>query len=162
MVWSSISTGKVTVSSRLHSRSTRAMFGSSPSTLAAISNCSWAIVHGFADSGTASAKPLLGTASTFWAIIPPAVLRRPNGLTGRSAPITLHGTVTPRMTVLASVSLATFLVAGLAATQFRSQPLTPSNRLARDEALRQSASQLADPKRGVQARGETRHADVRG
>ena len=30
------------------------------------------------------------------------------------------------MTVLASVSLATFLVASLAATQFRSQPLPPS------------------------------------
>ncbi len=46
------------------------------------------------------------------------------------------------MTLLASVSLATFLVAGLAATQFRSQPLASSNRLARDEALRQSVNQL--------------------
>src|SRR5437879_595416 len=161
MVWSSISTGKVTVSSRLHSRSTRAMFGSRPSTLAAISNCSWAIVHGFDASGTASAKPLLGTASTFWAMIPPAVLRRLNSLTGRSAPITLHGTVTPRMTVLASVSLATFLVAGMAATQFRSQPLPPSNRLARDEALRQSVNQLEDQNRALKARNQGLQAQVK-
>ncbi len=48
------------------------------------------------------------------------------------------------MTVLASVSLATFLVTALAATQFRSQPLPPSNRLARDEALRKSVTQLED------------------
>ncbi len=48
------------------------------------------------------------------------------------------------MTVLASVSLATFLVAALAATQFRSQPLPPSNRVARDAALRQSVNQLED------------------
>src|SRR6202521_3431309 len=68
---------------------------------------------------------------------------------GARAPITLHGTVTPRMTVLASVSLATFLVTRLAATQFRSQPLPPSNRLARDEALRNSVNQLEDQNRAL-------------
>jgi uncharacterized protein YlxW (UPF0749 family) len=56
------------------------------------------------------------------------------------------------MTILASVSLATFLVAGLAATQFRSQPLPPSNRLARDEALRKSVNQLEDQNRALKAR----------
>src|ERR1700738_4183447 len=53
------------------------------------------------------------------------------------------------MTVLASVSLATFLVTSLAATQFRSQPLPPSNRLARDEALRKSVNQLEDQNRAL-------------
>src|SRR5207245_10008406 len=47
----------------------------------------------------------------------------------RRAPITLHGTVTPRMTILASVSLATFLVAGLAASHCRTQPLDYFHRL---------------------------------
>jgi uncharacterized protein YlxW (UPF0749 family) len=56
------------------------------------------------------------------------------------------------MTVLASVSLATFLVTALAATQFRSQPLPPSNRVARDEALRQSVNQLEDQNRGLKTR----------
>ena len=56
------------------------------------------------------------------------------------------------MTVLASVSLATFLVTAAAATQFRSQPLPPSNRLARDEALRQSVNQLEDQNRVLKAR----------
>ena len=56
------------------------------------------------------------------------------------------------MTVLASVSLATFLVASLAATQFRSQPLPPSNRVARDEALRRSVTQLEDQNRALKAR----------
>jgi uncharacterized protein YlxW (UPF0749 family) len=41
-----------------------------------------------------------------------------------------------------SISLATFVVAGLAATQFRSQPLPPSNLVARDAALRQSVNKL--------------------
>ncbi|HVH64990.1 MAG TPA: DUF881 domain-containing protein [Candidatus Acidoferrum sp.] len=54
-----------------------------------------------------------------------------------------------RMTVLASVALATFLVTALAATQFRSQPLPPSNRLARDEALRKSVNQLEDRNRAL-------------
>jgi uncharacterized protein YlxW (UPF0749 family) len=56
------------------------------------------------------------------------------------------------MTVLASLSLATFLVAGVAATQFRSQPLPPSNRLARDEALRKSVNGLEDQNRQLKAR----------
>jgi uncharacterized protein YlxW (UPF0749 family) len=55
------------------------------------------------------------------------------------------------MPVLASVSLATFLVTSLAATQFRSQPLPPSNRLARDEALRKSVNQLEDQNRALKA-----------
>src|SRR2546430_9287264 len=79
----------------------------------------------------------------------------------RRAPITLHGTVTPRMTVLASVSLATFLVTGLAATQFRSQPVTSSNRLARDEALRQSVNQLEDQNRALKSRVQALQAEVK-
>ena len=65
------------------------------------------------------------------------------------------------MTVLASVSLATFLVTGLAATQFRSQPLPPSNRLARDEALRQSVNQLEDQNRTLKAQVQTLQASVK-
>jgi len=65
------------------------------------------------------------------------------------------------MTVLASVSLATFLVTGLAATQFRSQPLPPSNRLARDEALRQSVNQLEDQNRTLKARNQGLQAQVK-
>jgi uncharacterized protein YlxW (UPF0749 family) len=65
------------------------------------------------------------------------------------------------MTVLASVSLATFLVTALAATQFRSQPLPPSNRLARDEALRQSVNQLEDQNRTLKARVQGLQADVK-
>ena len=53
--------------------------------------------------------------------------------------------------MLASVALATFLVTALAATQFRSQPLPPSNRLARDEALRKSVNQLEDRNRALKA-----------
>src|SRR5881227_3675438 len=83
------------------------------------------------------------------------------GQLGARAPITLHGTVTPRMTVLASVSLATFLVASLAATQFRSQPLPPSNRVARDEALRQSVNQLEDQNRGLKSRVHDLQAAVK-
>ena len=65
------------------------------------------------------------------------------------------------MTVLASVSLATFLVTALAATQFRSQPLPPSNRVARDEALRQSVSQLEDQNRGLKSRVHDLQAAVK-
>src|SRR3989442_14483360 len=65
------------------------------------------------------------------------------------------------MTVLASVSLATFLVTGLAATQFRSQPLASSNRLARDEALRQSVNQLEDPNRALKARVQALQNEVK-
>jgi uncharacterized protein YlxW (UPF0749 family) len=55
------------------------------------------------------------------------------------------------MPLLASVSLATFLVALLAATQFRSQPLPPSNRFARYETLRASVSELEDQNRRLKA-----------
>jgi uncharacterized protein YlxW (UPF0749 family) len=65
------------------------------------------------------------------------------------------------MTVLASVSLATFVVAGLAATQFRSQPLPPSNRFARDEALRKSVNELEDQNRLLKARVQGLQADVK-
>jgi uncharacterized protein YlxW (UPF0749 family) len=65
------------------------------------------------------------------------------------------------MTVLASVSLATFLVTALAATQFRSQPLPPSNRVARDEALRQSVNQLEDQNRGLKSRVHDLQAAVK-
>src|ERR1700738_4404651 len=65
------------------------------------------------------------------------------------------------MTVLASVSLATFLVTSLAATQFRSQPLPPSNRLARDEALRKSVNQLEDQNRALKARIQQLQAEVK-
>jgi uncharacterized protein YlxW (UPF0749 family) len=65
------------------------------------------------------------------------------------------------MTVLASVSLATFLVSGLAATQFRSQPLPPSNRVAREQALRQSVNQLEDQNRVLKARVQALQADVK-
>ena len=65
------------------------------------------------------------------------------------------------MTVLASVSLATFLVAGLAATQFRSQPLPPSNRVAREQALRQSVNQLEDQNRVLKARVQALQAVVK-
>jgi uncharacterized protein YlxW (UPF0749 family) len=65
------------------------------------------------------------------------------------------------MTVLASVSLATFLVASLAATQFRSQPLPPSNRVARDEALRKSVNQLEDQNRALKARVQVLQNDVK-
>jgi uncharacterized protein YlxW (UPF0749 family) len=69
--------------------------------------------------------------------------------------------VTPRITVLASVSLATFLVAGLAATQFRSQPLPPSNRVAREQALRQSVNQLQDQNTALKARVQALEAGVK-
>ena len=69
--------------------------------------------------------------------------------------------MTPRITVLASVSLATFLVAGLAATQFRSQPLPPSNRVAREQALRQSVNQLQDQNTALKARVQALEAGVK-
>lgn len=65
------------------------------------------------------------------------------------------------MTVLASVSLATFLVTALAATQFRSQPLPPSNRLARDEALRKSVNQLEERNRALKAQVHDLQAAVK-
>lgn len=65
------------------------------------------------------------------------------------------------MTVLASVSLATFLVTSFAATQFRSHPLPPSNRLARDEALRRSVNQLEDQNRALKTRVQGLEAGVK-
>ncbi len=53
----------------------------------------------------------------------------------------------PRLPILATVSLATFVVSLLAATQFRSQPLPPSNRYARNEALQSSVSDLEEQNR---------------
>ena len=47
-----------------------------------------------------------------------------------------------RVPLVVSVCLATFLVSALAAAQFRSQPLPPSNRVARNEALRTSVNDL--------------------
>lgn len=69
--------------------------------------------------------------------------------------------MTPRTTVLASVSLATFLVTSLAATQFRSQPLPPSNRVARDEALRKSVSQLEDQNRSLKSQVQSLQTAVK-
>ena len=69
--------------------------------------------------------------------------------------------MTPRLTVLASGSLATFLVTALAATQFRSQPLPPSNRVARDAALRQSVNQLEDQNRQLTRRVHDLQASVK-
>ena len=63
--------------------------------------------------------------------------------------------------MLASVSLATFLVTAMAATQFRSQPLPPSNRLARDEALRKSVNQLEDQNKALKARVQQLQAGVK-
>lgn len=54
--------------------------------------------------------------------------------------------------MLASVCLATFVVALLAAAQFRSQPLPPSNRFARNQALRTSVNELEDQNRRLKAR----------
>jgi uncharacterized protein YlxW (UPF0749 family) len=47
-----------------------------------------------------------------------------------------------RLPLVASICLATFVVSALAAAQFRSQPLPPSNRFARNEALRTSVNGL--------------------
>lgn len=60
--------------------------------------------------------------------------------------------MTPRLTVLVSISLATFVVAGLAATQFRSQPLPASNLVARDAALRQSVNKLQSQNHALTSR----------
>ncbi|HEY9289260.1 MAG TPA: DUF881 domain-containing protein [Candidatus Dormibacteraeota bacterium] len=65
------------------------------------------------------------------------------------------------MTVLASVALASFLVTSLAATQFRSQPLPPSNRVARDEALRKSVTQLEAQNRSLKARVQSLQSAVK-
>jgi uncharacterized protein YlxW (UPF0749 family) len=79
----------------------------------------------------------------------------------RSALIRLHGTVPPRVSLLASVSLATFLVAILAATQFRSQPLPPSNRFARNQALTQSVNELEAQNRRLKSQVQSLQASVK-
>jgi len=79
----------------------------------------------------------------------------------RSALIRLHGTVPPRVSLLASVSLATFLVALLAATQFRSQPLPPSNRFARNQALTQSVNELEAQNRRLKSQVQSLQASAR-
>jgi len=79
----------------------------------------------------------------------------------RSALIRLHGTVPPRVSLLASVSLATFLVALLAATQFRSQPLPPSNRFARNQALTQSVNELEAQNRRLKSQVQSLQASVK-
>ncbi len=78
-----------------------------------------------------------------------------------SALIRLHGTVAPRVSLLASVSLATFVVALLAATQFRSQPLPPSNRFARNEALTTSVNELEAQNRRLKARVQALQATIK-
>jgi uncharacterized protein YlxW (UPF0749 family) len=54
----------------------------------------------------------------------------------------LEPTVRPRLSLLVSLSLATFVLAFVAAAQFRSQPIPPSNQQARDQALRSSVYKL--------------------
>ena len=59
--------------------------------------------------------------------------------------------MTPRTSVLASASLAAFLLALMVATQFRSQPVVSSNRFARDQALRQSVADLEGQRQRLSA-----------
>lgn len=59
------------------------------------------------------------------------------------------------------MSLATFLVAALAAAQFRSQPLPSSNLVARDAALRQSVNQLEDQNHSLTSRVQALQSAVR-
>ncbi len=67
----------------------------------------------------------------------------------------------PRISLIASISLATFIVALLAATQFRSQPLAPSNRFARNEALRSSVTELEAENRRLKARVQDLQTETR-
>jgi len=57
-----------------------------------------------------------------------------------------------RLPLVVSVCLATFVVSVLAAAQFRSQPLPPSNRYARNEALRTSVNDLEAENRRLRDR----------
>jgi uncharacterized protein YlxW (UPF0749 family) len=64
----------------------------------------------------------------------------------------------PRVSLLASISLAAFLLALLGAAQLRSQAVPPSNRYARDEVLRRSVQDLEAQRQGL----STRVRDLRG
>lgn len=66
-----------------------------------------------------------------------------------------------RVPLVVSVCLATFLVSALAAAQFRSQPLAPSNRFARNEALRTSVNDLEAENRRLRDRVGSLQAAVR-
>jgi uncharacterized protein YlxW (UPF0749 family) len=67
----------------------------------------------------------------------------------------------PRASLVASVSLATFLLATLAATQFRSQPAPPaSNTYAREAALRSSVNDLQAQQQRLSARVQALQANV--
>ena len=57
-----------------------------------------------------------------------------------------------RLSLYAGIALATFILALLAGTQLRSQPLTSSNRYARDQALRGSVDELENQNRQLKAR----------
>lgn len=66
----------------------------------------------------------------------------------------------PRASLLASLSLAIFLLALLAAAQFRSQPVPASNRFARNEVLRASVQDLEAQQQGLTARVRSLQAAV--
>jgi uncharacterized protein YlxW (UPF0749 family) len=66
-----------------------------------------------------------------------------------------------RVPLVVSVCLATFLVSALAAAQFRSQPLPPSNRVARNEALRTSVNDLEAENRHLRDRVGSLQAAIR-
>jgi uncharacterized protein YlxW (UPF0749 family) len=66
-----------------------------------------------------------------------------------------------RLPLVVSVCLATFVVSVLAAAQFRSQPLPPSNRYARNEALRTSVNDLETENRRLRDRVAALQAAVR-
>src|SRR5438132_1242686 len=70
--------------------------------------------------------------------------------------------MTPRTSVLASASLAAFLLALMVATQFRSQPVVSSNRFARDQALRQSVADLEAQRQQLQASVRQLQKEVQG
>ena len=59
--------------------------------------------------------------------------------------------MSPRPSLLTSISLAAFLLTFLMATQFRSQPVVPSNRFARDEVLRRSVQDLENQRQRLSA-----------
>ena len=66
-----------------------------------------------------------------------------------------------RLPLVVSLCLATFVVSVLAAAQFRSQPLPPSNRYARNEALRSSVNGLEVENRRLRDRVAALQATVR-
>ena len=66
-----------------------------------------------------------------------------------------------RRSVLVSLSVAVLLLAFVAATQFRSQPLPASNRLVRNEALRHSVDELEARQRQLTAEVQGLQAGIR-